>query len=48
LRVGGRDVVGPQTDLGTVFQSPVLLDWRNAPVRRGGAAAVLSAGWLTW
>jgi NitT/TauT family transport system ATP-binding protein len=29
VRVGGRDVVGPQTDLGIVFQSPVLLDWRN-------------------
>ena len=29
VRVGGRDVKGPQTDLGIVFQSPVLLDWRN-------------------
>lgn len=29
VRVGGRDVTGPQTDLGIVFQSPVLLDWRN-------------------
>jgi NitT/TauT family transport system ATP-binding protein len=29
VRVGGRDVIGPQTDLGIVFQSPVLLDWRN-------------------
>ena len=29
VRVGGHDVVGPQTDLGIVFQSPVLLDWRN-------------------
>ena len=29
VRVGGRDVAGPQTDLGIVFQSPVLLDWRN-------------------
>jgi ABC-type nitrate/sulfonate/bicarbonate transport system ATPase subunit len=48
LRVGGRDVVGPQTDLGIVLQSPVLPDWRNPPVRRGGAAAVLSAGRLTW
>ena len=29
VRVAGRDVRGPQTDLGIVFQSPVLLDWRN-------------------
>jgi NitT/TauT family transport system ATP-binding protein len=29
VRVGGKDVTGPQTDLGIVFQSPVLLDWRN-------------------
>ncbi len=29
VRVAGRDVAGPQTDLGIVFQSPVLLDWRN-------------------
>jgi NitT/TauT family transport system ATP-binding protein len=29
VQVGGRDVRGPQTDLGIVFQSPVLLDWRN-------------------
>ena len=29
VRVGRRDVRGPQTDLGIVFQSPVLLDWRN-------------------
>ncbi len=29
VRVGGRAVQGPQTDLGIVFQSPVLLDWRN-------------------
>jgi NitT/TauT family transport system ATP-binding protein len=29
LRVGGRAVAGPQTELGIVFQSPVLLDWRN-------------------
>jgi NitT/TauT family transport system ATP-binding protein len=29
VRVGGNDVRGPQTDLGIVFQSPVLLDWRN-------------------
>jgi len=29
VRVGGVEVAGPQTDLGIVFQSPVLLDWRN-------------------
>ena len=29
-RVGGRLVDRPQTDVGIVFQSPVLLDWRNA------------------
>ncbi|MBK9606332.1 MAG: ABC transporter ATP-binding protein [Betaproteobacteria bacterium] len=29
VRIGGRDVTGPQTELGIVFQSPVLLDWRN-------------------
>ncbi|MCZ4313911.1 ABC transporter ATP-binding protein [Comamonadaceae bacterium G21597-S1] len=29
VQVAGRDVTGPQTDLGIVFQSPVLLDWRN-------------------
>ena len=30
MRVAGRSVAGPQTDLGVVFQSPVLLDWRTA------------------
>jgi NitT/TauT family transport system ATP-binding protein len=30
VRVAGRLVDGPQTDLGIVFQSPVLLDWRTA------------------
>jgi NitT/TauT family transport system ATP-binding protein len=30
VRVGGRLVDKPQTDLGIVFQSPVLLDWRTA------------------
>lgn len=30
VRVDGRAVAGPQTELGIVFQSPVLLDWRNA------------------
>jgi NitT/TauT family transport system ATP-binding protein len=27
--VGGERVAGPQTNLGIVFQSPVLLEWRN-------------------
>ena len=30
LRVAGREVDGPLDDLGIVFQSPVLLDWRTA------------------
>jgi len=30
VRVDGRIVDRPQTDLGIVFQSPVLLDWRTA------------------
>jgi NitT/TauT family transport system ATP-binding protein len=29
VTIGGRRVDGPHTDLGIVFQSPVLLDWRN-------------------
>ena len=29
VEVGGKPVAGPQTDLGIVFQNPVLLDWRN-------------------
>ncbi len=29
VRLNERDVTGPQTDLGIVFQSPVLLDWRT-------------------
>ncbi|MFI5147648.1 MAG: ABC transporter ATP-binding protein, partial [Vicinamibacteria bacterium] len=29
-RVAGRIVDRPQTDVGVVFQSPVLLDWRTA------------------
>ncbi len=29
VHVGERAVTGPQTDLGIVFQTPVLLDWRN-------------------
>ncbi|CAN5327888.1 ABC transporter ATP-binding protein [soil metagenome] len=30
IRVGGRSIVGPQQDIGVVFQSPVLLPWRSA------------------
>jgi len=30
VNVAGRRVERPQTDVGVVFQSPVLLDWRNA------------------
>jgi NitT/TauT family transport system ATP-binding protein len=30
VRVGGRSVDGPRTDIGIVFQSPVLLEWRTA------------------
>jgi NitT/TauT family transport system ATP-binding protein len=30
VRVAGAVVDGPQTNLGIVFQSPVLLDWRTA------------------
>jgi NitT/TauT family transport system ATP-binding protein len=30
VRVGGRAVDRPRTDIGIVFQSPVLLDWRTA------------------
>jgi NitT/TauT family transport system ATP-binding protein len=29
VRLDGKEVVGAQTDLGIVFQSPVLLEWRN-------------------
>jgi NitT/TauT family transport system ATP-binding protein len=29
VAVNGRNVTGPVTDLGVVFQSPVLLDWRT-------------------
>jgi NitT/TauT family transport system ATP-binding protein len=29
VRVGGRSVDAPQTGLGVVFQSPVLLEWRT-------------------
>ena len=30
VRVAGRAVGGPRTDIGIVFQSPVLLEWRTA------------------
>ena len=30
IRVHGREVTGPVTDLGFVFQSPTLLEWRSA------------------
>jgi NitT/TauT family transport system ATP-binding protein len=30
IRIAGRAVTGPQTNLGIVFQSPVLLEWRTA------------------
>jgi NitT/TauT family transport system ATP-binding protein len=30
IRVAGRIVDAPQTELGIVFQNPVLLDWRSA------------------
>ena len=29
VRLDGKDLVGAQTGLGIVFQSPVLLEWRN-------------------
>jgi NitT/TauT family transport system ATP-binding protein len=29
VAIDGREVSGPHTDLGIVFQNPVLLDWRN-------------------
>ncbi len=29
VRLAGRSVVQPQTEIGIVFQSPVLLDWRT-------------------
>jgi NitT/TauT family transport system ATP-binding protein len=29
IRVAGRPVTSPQTDVGIVFQNPVLLDWRT-------------------
>jgi NitT/TauT family transport system ATP-binding protein len=30
VRIAGRTVAAPQTNLGIVFQSPVLLEWRTA------------------
>jgi NitT/TauT family transport system ATP-binding protein len=30
VMIDGHDVAGPQTDIGIVFQDPVLLDWRSA------------------
>lgn len=29
IEIAGQTISGPHTDLGIVFQSPVLLDWRN-------------------
>ncbi len=29
VRIGGRPVSGPHTEIGIVFQSPVLLEWRT-------------------
>jgi NitT/TauT family transport system ATP-binding protein len=29
IRMGGQEIVGPQLDIGVVFQSPVLLPWRT-------------------
>ena len=29
IEIAGSPVMGPQTDLGIVFQSPVLVDWRD-------------------
>ena len=29
MRLAGEEVTGAQTKLGIVFQSPVLLEWRN-------------------
>jgi NitT/TauT family transport system ATP-binding protein len=30
VRIAGKDVTGPQTSIGFVFQSDVLLEWRSA------------------
>jgi NitT/TauT family transport system ATP-binding protein len=30
LSIGGRTIAGPVTELGIVFQQPILLDWRTA------------------
>jgi len=29
IRVGGKDVIGPRTDVGIVFQTPALAEWRD-------------------
>ena len=29
IHIGGKQVSGPYTDVGIVFQSPILLDWRT-------------------
>jgi NitT/TauT family transport system ATP-binding protein len=29
VRIGHRSVSGPETDIGIVFQKPILLEWRN-------------------
>ena len=29
ISIKGKDVVSPQTDIGIVFQTPVLVDWRD-------------------
>ena len=29
INIGGKEVTGPQTDLGIIFQDSVLLDWRD-------------------
>jgi NitT/TauT family transport system ATP-binding protein len=42
IRLGGRPVTRPQTDVGIVFQNPVLLDWRT--VRRNVLLQVEARG----
>ena len=43
VRVDGRVVDRPQTDLGIVFQSPVLLDWRNVARQRAACRSSCAA-----
>ena len=48
ITVEGKAVNGPVTDVGIVFQSPVLLDWRDTldnihAARRRGVAANASS-----